>query len=906
MSASPLRASAVLCALLSVSACRTPPKAGTDTAGLSDSPATDDDDDGYAGSDDCDEADPNIHVGAPELCNGVDDNCDGQIDEGVTSTWFTDADRDGFGSAADPIEACEPGDDEVANPDDCDDADPSSYPGAPEICDTRDNDCDGDIDEDGRTIWYADADGDGFGDPTSGVEDCAPASGWVSNGADCDDADSDVFPGATEVCNEVDDDCDNETDEGVTSVFFVDTDSDGWGDPGATTDACSVPGGYAELPGDCDDTNSNIHPDATEICNELDDNCDGDIDDDDASVDLSSATTWYADGDGDGYGDVDTTVSACAEPSGYGLDASDCNDADSAVNPAATEICNTFDDDCDGDIDDDDASVDTSTGLTTWVDADGDGYGDPTSTTEWTCTVPSGRIDDDTDCDDSDSAVNPGATEICNELDDDCDSDIDDEDSSLDLSTAFTWYADTDGDGYGDASTATIACDEPSGYGADDSDCDDSTALSSPDGVELYDGEDNNCDGDVDEDLYKGTGTDGALSVTTTTDLSTDASGSRSVADAVAYSVTAISSATVTLDSTAAGLSTGDEVLLINLQGSDTAYSSVGTFELASVESVSGSSVTLMQTVAELYGESANSDLTDQTIVLQRVPHYTDVSVAAGAVLTSGAWDGNLGGIVAFRSTGTVDIVATGAVVGDELGYAGGETGSSNNCDAFQGESYAGLGEGEGDGFCSAYNETYGHWAANYGGGGAHITGAGGEYAGGATDGDSWTGGSATPPYAGNTYGSVDLATLFYGSGGGGVWNGGTDRGGEDPGPGGDGGGIVLIGADTLITDGSEAITSYGGTTAHWAWGTWTYGAGGGAGGAIWLQVDDLTLATDSIDASGGFGESSHIRVGGDGGEGRVRIDCVTCNGYSNGTTSAETELDDAAEPNPGYSETPS
>ena len=177
--------------------------------------------------------------------------------------------------------------------------------------------------------------------------------------------------------------------------------------------------------------------------------------------------------------------------------------------------------------------------------------------------------------------------------------------------------------------------------------------------------------------------------------------------------------------------------------------------------------------------------------------------------------------------------------------------------------------------------------------------------AGGATDGDSWTGGSATPPYAGSTYGDATLATMFYGSGGGGVWNGGTDTPGENPGPGGDGGGIILIGADTITAAGAEAITSFGGTTIHWASGTWTYGAGGGAGGTIWLQADTLTLGSGAVDASGGFGEATHIRHGGDGGEGRVRIDCVTCNGSAWGTASADAALDDMAEPDPGYTEQP-
>ncbi len=904
----PVPARAWLCGLplaLSV-ACRTPAKPDSELSGLSDdTTVTDNDGDGLSGADDCDDSNAAVNASAEEVCNGIDDDCDGEVDEGVLSTFYTDADADGFGDPSTAQELCAAETGLVTNDADCDDTNIDVFPGAAELCNGIDDDCDAEIDEDGRTVWYHDADDDGYGDPSTAFTDCSPDDGSVADGTDCDDADPSVFPGAEEVCNEQDDDCDAEVDEGVTSVFYIDLDGDGWGAPETTTDACAEPEGYSADVGDCDDSEAAVFPGATEVCNGLDDNCDGLTDDADPSLDLSTASTWFADTDADGFGDPSTGTLTCEAPSGYSTDATDCDDSNAAVNPVATEVCNSLDDDCDGDIDDNDASVDLSTATTWYVDTDADGYG-AASTSAISCAAPTGYGADNTDCDDRNAAINPGATEVCNSLDDDCDGDIDDDDASLDLSTATTWYADADADGFGDPSTSTTTCEAPSGYGTDDTDCDDSSAWTGPGLPELRDGEDNDCDGDIDNDLYKGTGADGSLSVTGETDLTTDASGTRTVADGVAYTVTALSSDTVTVHTTASGLAAGDEVLLINLQGTDTAYAAVGTYELATVASVSGADVTLMQAISEVYGESTNTDLSGQTIVLQRVPHYTNVTVASTGSIIASAWDGSSGGVVAFRANDTLSIASGGFISADSLGYAGGETGTSSNCDAFQGESYAGLGDGDGDGVCTAYNEYYGHWANNFGGGGAHITGGGGEYGGGATAGDSWTGGPATPPYAGATYGSADLSTLFYGSGGGGVWNGGTDGAGENPGPGGDGGGIVLIGADTLTASAADSITSLGGTTDYWAWGTWTYGAGGGAGGSIWLEVDTLTLGSGAVNASGGFGESTHIRHGGDGGEGRVRIDCVSCNGNAWGTSAADSALDDASEPDPGHSEEPS
>ena len=467
----------------------------------------------------------------------------------------------------------------------------------------------------------------------------------------------------------------------------------------------------------------------------------------------------------------------------------------------------------------------------------------------------------------------------------------------------LTWFEDADGDTFGNPLSTDIDCDQPTGFVFDDTDCDDTSATIYPDAPELYDSEDNDCDGDTDEDLWLGSGADGDLEVTDTTDISADASNSRTEADAITYIVSGISGTDVTVSESVSGIASGDEVLVINLHGSESSHSAAGTWEFASVASVSSTTITLEESLSEIFGDVSNSDLSDQAISLQRVPHYEDVTVYAAAMLTTTPWDGERYGVLAFRASGTVTIEDGGTISTDDLGYWGGETGTCNNCDAFQGESYAGEASGNVNG--GTYNESSGYYAAYYGGGGANVTGGGGEHAGGASAGDSWNGGGYTAPEAGDTYGETDLTTLFFGSGGGGVWNGGTDDPGEDPGPGGDGGGIIYIGTAELIADGADALTAIGGTTAHWADGSWTYGAGGGAGGSIFLIADAVEATTESFNAVGGDGESSHDRVGGDGGEGRIRIDFAALNGYSFGSTDADAELSEVTEPDAGYSDTP-
>jgi len=295
---------------------------------------------------DCDETDPAIHPGAEEVCNGVDDDCDGVIPA-------DELDSDGDGHS-------------VCSGADCDDDDPEVYLGRPELCDGADNNCNGEVDE------GLDVDGDGF----------TPCEG------DCDEAEPDINPSVPEYCDGIDNDCDVDVDEGF------DNDADGW-------TACA---------GDCEDYVASVNPDQPEICDAWDTDCDGVLPADEA------------DADGDG-------VALCA---------ADCDDEDALRTPGAPELCDGIDNDCDLSV-----PVDE-------VDDDSDGF-----------MVCAG------DCDDDDAGLWPGATEQCDGLDNDCDGVV-----PLD-------EVDQDGDGW-------RICD---------GDCGDLNPDAYPGAPEVIDGADNNCDG---------------------------------------------------------------------------------------------------------------------------------------------------------------------------------------------------------------------------------------------------------------------------------------------------------------------------------------------------------------------------------------------------------------------------
>ncbi|MBN1336109.1 MAG: FG-GAP repeat protein, partial [Deltaproteobacteria bacterium] len=159
--------------------------------------------------------------------------------------------------------------------------DGSVYPGADEFCDGADDNCDGSVDEDAidATTWYPDFDGDGYGNTGYGERSCEPIPGYLEDSSDCNDLDDAVYPGSTEYCNGEDDDCDGTVDEPDAvdaSTWYLDADGDGYGDPESTAPGCTAPDGYVESPTDCDDSDAEISPDASEICEDgIDNDCDG-------------------------------------------------------------------------------------------------------------------------------------------------------------------------------------------------------------------------------------------------------------------------------------------------------------------------------------------------------------------------------------------------------------------------------------------------------------------------------------------------------------------------------------------------------------------------------------------------------------------------------------------------------
>ncbi len=194
-------------------------------------------------------------------------------------SYYLDADGDGYGDSNNSVVDCNPPAGYVADKNDCDDTDPNINPGEPEVCDGIDNNCNGLIDEGVIVLYYLDYDEDGYGDITTETPSCTPLAGYITVGGDCDDEDSEVYPGATEICDGIDNNCDGQVDEGLTTDYFQDADGDGYGDAASVIAACSAPAGYVSDNTDCNDSDTAINPGANEICNDgLDNNCDGYVD----------------------------------------------------------------------------------------------------------------------------------------------------------------------------------------------------------------------------------------------------------------------------------------------------------------------------------------------------------------------------------------------------------------------------------------------------------------------------------------------------------------------------------------------------------------------------------------------------------------------------------------------------
>ena len=343
-------------------------------------------DPGVVGGDDCDDTDPSltpvdgdgdlwstcdgdcldvdlsVYPSAPELCDGLDNACAGAI-------GADEVDNDGDGHVECVIHGG--GWDGVAGIVgglDCDDLNAAVHPAATEVCDPGhlvDEDCDGLIDDADPdvdaaltgSVYYFDADKDGYGDPGVPSDRCdALVPDWIADDQDCDDSDNLVSPDGVEACNGYDDDCDESVDEddavGCT-VYFGDGDGDGDGVPEVQRCTCDLtaPVGYADTDTDCDDGAIEVHSGATEICNGIDDDCDLWIDDEDDSLtDPMGAVSGQYDQDGDGWGVYREYICDVGQLAVF-LSADDCDDHQFTVCPDALQCpelpCDGLDNDCD-------------------------------------------------------------------------------------------------------------------------------------------------------------------------------------------------------------------------------------------------------------------------------------------------------------------------------------------------------------------------------------------------------------------------------------------------------------------------------------------------------------------------------------------------------------------------------
>ncbi len=301
--------------------------------------------------------------------------------------------------------------------------------------------------------------------------------------------------GAYEIPDLVDNDCDGLVDDSLYAfVKYRDQDGDGFGCSDSSLIAFVTPFGFADNNYDCNDHDGSLYPGKEETCDGIDNDCDGLTDE--ADPDIVDARIWYADNDLDGYGNVFYPLAACNEPAGYVLTFGDCDDENAVILTGSIEICNGFDDDCNGLTDDDDPGVADQTIF--YTDADGDGYGNAFLPV-LLCEIRSGYVADATDCNDENPVIFGGSAEICDGIDNNCNGLVDDDDPLITGQTL--WYIDVDADGYGNSFLSHLSCNLPFGYVSVGGDCNDLVATVHPGNYDYCDLIDNDCDGSLDEDI---------------------------------------------------------------------------------------------------------------------------------------------------------------------------------------------------------------------------------------------------------------------------------------------------------------------------------------------------------------------------------------------------------------------
>ncbi len=378
-----------------------------------------------------------------------------------------------------------------------------------------------------------------------------------------------------------------------------------------------------------------------------------------------------------------------------------------------------------------------------------------------------------------------------------------------------------------------------------------------------------------------GTGNDGNVTFSADTNLSSVNTGTRSCSDGgdmVSYSVSSLqngtaSSATLTDTPGAGCLNVGDEVLLINLQGTAAANANVGQYEFLRVQSVQTDTVTFSTLKTRFYGSGASDDLglgtsaSSQRVLLQRVPNYNNVTVNASVSLTARRWDGSVGGVFYLRAHGTLTV--EGAITMNGQGYRGGAATMAAGSAGNQGETYTGFGS------AVAYTPNRG---GGGGGQGDSCAGYGTSAGGGGHRLDGNNGTASCAGEGGLAYGAANLARATLGSGGG---SGGNDDVISDDPPGargGFGGGFVGVSVNTLVggglieADGTEGDGDTGGvcsatsTTSCW---DESGAGGGGAGGSVYVYrlVNNFG---GGIYANGGDGGDGADLTAGEGGNGAL------------------------------------